>query len=175
MGPLIPLFWTFGDISSGFQSQSGQPYSHLAEAYTIYVPCVSPLVRHLPTSWRPTWQSIASPHACCTELFPWMNIIFTYNLYYSFWIHLFMAVSRLKISFQFFVTIANGTNFKRTSLSQNYLRYIYLFINGCSFLCCVQNLRGRSTWDTHLGSAIASRCQLQVQLLLPKTITNFTP
>ena len=24
---LIPLFWTSGDISSGFHSQSGQPYS----------------------------------------------------------------------------------------------------------------------------------------------------
>ena len=23
MGPLIPLFWTSGDVSSGFQSQSG--------------------------------------------------------------------------------------------------------------------------------------------------------
>ena len=29
MGPLIPLFWTSSDVSSGFQSQSGQPYSHL--------------------------------------------------------------------------------------------------------------------------------------------------
>ena len=28
VGPLIPLFWTSGDVSSGFQSQSGQPYSH---------------------------------------------------------------------------------------------------------------------------------------------------
>ena len=27
LGPLIPLFWTSGYISSGFQSQSGQPYS----------------------------------------------------------------------------------------------------------------------------------------------------
>ena len=26
-------FFTSGDISSGFQSQSGQPYSHLAEAF----------------------------------------------------------------------------------------------------------------------------------------------
>ena len=26
MGPLIPLFWTSGDISSMFQSQSGQLY-----------------------------------------------------------------------------------------------------------------------------------------------------
>ena len=35
LGRLIPLFWTFGDISCGFQSQSGQPYSHLAEAYSL--------------------------------------------------------------------------------------------------------------------------------------------
>ena len=26
--PLIPLFWISGDVSSGFQSQSGLPYSH---------------------------------------------------------------------------------------------------------------------------------------------------
>ena len=38
LGPLMPLFRTSGDISSGFQNQSGQPYSHLAEAYVIYVP-----------------------------------------------------------------------------------------------------------------------------------------
>ena len=31
--PLILLFWTSGGVSSGFQSQSGQPYSRLAEAY----------------------------------------------------------------------------------------------------------------------------------------------
>ena len=36
--PLIPLFRTSGDVSSGFQSQSGQPYSNFAEAYMIYVP-----------------------------------------------------------------------------------------------------------------------------------------
>ena len=37
MGPLIPLFATSGDISSGFQIQSGQPYSHLVEAYMMHV------------------------------------------------------------------------------------------------------------------------------------------
>ena len=36
--PIIPLFWTSGDVTSGFQSQSGQPCSQLAEAYVIYVP-----------------------------------------------------------------------------------------------------------------------------------------
>ena len=29
------MFWTSGDVSSGFQRQSGQPYSHLAEAYYV--------------------------------------------------------------------------------------------------------------------------------------------
>ena len=58
-GPLIPLFWASDDICSGFQSQSGQPYLHWAEAYVIYIP----LVRHLLTSWRLAWQPIASPHA----------------------------------------------------------------------------------------------------------------
>ena len=65
-GPLIPLFWTSGDVSSGFQSHSehpwtsgdvsslfqshnGQSYSHLVEAYVLQIPRDSPLVRHLPT------------------------------------------------------------------------------------------------------------------------------
>ena len=51
VGPLIPLFWTSG-VSSGFQSQNGQPYLHLAEAYVMYVPPDSPLVQHLLTSWQ---------------------------------------------------------------------------------------------------------------------------
>ena len=37
MGPLISLFLTSSDVSSGFQSQSGQPYSRLAEAYVLHV------------------------------------------------------------------------------------------------------------------------------------------
>ena len=36
-GPLIPLFPTSGDVSSGFQSQSGQHSSNFAETYVIYV------------------------------------------------------------------------------------------------------------------------------------------
>ena len=38
MGKLIPLFWTSGDVSSGFQSQSGQPYLHLVGVYNIHHP-----------------------------------------------------------------------------------------------------------------------------------------
>ena len=63
VGPLIPLFWTSGDVSSGFQSQSGQHYLHLAEAYVLHVSWDSPLVWHLPTSRQPVWQlSRSLPH-----------------------------------------------------------------------------------------------------------------
>ena len=31
-GPLIPLFWISGDVSSGFQNQSGFCLIHIAEA-----------------------------------------------------------------------------------------------------------------------------------------------
>ena len=48
VGPPMTLFWTFGDVSSGFQSHNGQPCSCLAEAYVLQIPKDSPLVRHLP-------------------------------------------------------------------------------------------------------------------------------
>ena len=38
VGPLIPMFWTSGDVYSAFQSQTRQPYSHLAEVYMLPVP-----------------------------------------------------------------------------------------------------------------------------------------
>ena len=37
VGLLIPLFWTSGDVYSGFQSQSGHPYSSLAEVFVLHV------------------------------------------------------------------------------------------------------------------------------------------
>ena len=38
VGLVIPLFLTSGDISSSFQSQSREPYLHLAEVYIIHIP-----------------------------------------------------------------------------------------------------------------------------------------
>ena len=38
VGPLIPLFWTSSNVSSGSQSQSGQSYSHLVKVYVMCVP-----------------------------------------------------------------------------------------------------------------------------------------
>ena len=63
--PLIPLFWTSGDISPGFQSQSGQSHSHLVEVHMSHVPVDSPLVWFQPTSQWPVWQpSCSLPHTC---------------------------------------------------------------------------------------------------------------
>ena len=58
------LLW-FKIVSSRFQSQSGQPYSHLTATYMLRIPWDSPLVWHLPTSWWPAWQlSHSLPHTC---------------------------------------------------------------------------------------------------------------
>ena len=35
LGPLMPPFWTSSDFFSWFQSQNGQPYSHLAETLCV--------------------------------------------------------------------------------------------------------------------------------------------
>ena len=35
LGPLVPLFWISSDISSGFQSQSGLPYSHCGGEHNV--------------------------------------------------------------------------------------------------------------------------------------------
>ena len=54
VGPLTPLFWTSGDVSSGFQSQSGQPYLHLAEAYLLF---------HL---WCDIFADVYGQHSGCS-------------------------------------------------------------------------------------------------------------
>ena len=52
VGPLIPLFWTYSDISSWWRC-------------TLHIPWGSPLVQHLPTSQQPAWQlSLSLPHTC---------------------------------------------------------------------------------------------------------------
>ena len=37
VGPLIPLFWTSGDISSGFQGQSRGEFNELQSVYSITI------------------------------------------------------------------------------------------------------------------------------------------
>ena len=35
LGLLVPLFWISGDVSFGFQSQSGLPYSHCGGEHNV--------------------------------------------------------------------------------------------------------------------------------------------
>ena len=68
MGPWIPLFWTSGDVSTEFQSQSEQSYSHFAEAYVKCVSRDSPLGWHLLT-YMAAWQPVTVPHMCVSTAF----------------------------------------------------------------------------------------------------------
>ena len=74
MGPLILLFWTSADVSCGFKNQSGQPYSHLAEVYVMYIPQDSPLEWHLPTIYLMANMvpSCFSPHAMFRARLAWL-------------------------------------------------------------------------------------------------------
>ena len=57
---------TSGNVSSGFQSQSGQPYLHLVEVYMIYVPWDSPLVWHLLPVYMASIAAGHFPHMCAS-------------------------------------------------------------------------------------------------------------
>ena len=39
LGPLVPLFWISGDVSSVFTKQSGFCLICIAEANVMYIPC----------------------------------------------------------------------------------------------------------------------------------------
>ena len=62
LGPLVPLFWIYGDVSSGFQSQSGFcliRYFCGGEC-NVHSPRFTSGAT-LPTSWRPA-RSRSLPH-----------------------------------------------------------------------------------------------------------------
>ena len=62
-GPVVPPFWISGDVSSGFQSQSGFCLIRNVDANVMYIPQDPPLVLHMLTSWLPAAQLVTSPHA----------------------------------------------------------------------------------------------------------------
>ena len=47
LGPLVPLFWISGDVSSRFQSQSGYSLIHITEANIMYIPWDQPVMLHV--------------------------------------------------------------------------------------------------------------------------------
>ena len=66
----LKKFWMGTDtlvMNLWFQTQSGQPCLHFAEAYVLHVNWDSPLVWHLPTSWQPTWQPSESFPCTCEQ------------------------------------------------------------------------------------------------------------
>ena len=80
VGPLIPLFWSSGDVSSGFQSQNGFCLNRtLAEPYVIYISLDSPLVQHLCRCIMPAKRPVSFPtgvfmfilYFICNGLFDW--------------------------------------------------------------------------------------------------------
>ena len=67
VGPLISMFWTSGDVSSGFKARVGSALFALGGGIwvTLHIPWDSPLVLHLLTSWQPAWLlSWSLPHTC---------------------------------------------------------------------------------------------------------------
>ena len=71
VGLQIPLFWTSGDVSPGFQTQGGSLACVLPRLCTMNS-WDSPLVWHLLTSWWPAWQLVAFPtcYICSTGRMP---------------------------------------------------------------------------------------------------------
>ena len=64
-GPLVPLFWISGDVSSGFQSQSGFCFIRFfVEVNVMYIPGDPPLVLHIAHLLVASVQLVTSPHAC---------------------------------------------------------------------------------------------------------------
>ena len=67
LGPLEPLFWISGDVSSGFQSQSGFCLFRIAEANVMYIPRDPPLVLHMPP--------VLSPHTVAEVRLPGFELM----------------------------------------------------------------------------------------------------
>ena len=68
MGPLTPLYWTFGDICPGFQSQDGPLANMFPYLYTRDF-SDSPLMQHLLGSQYGSWAiliHILDPHVWST-------------------------------------------------------------------------------------------------------------
>ena len=63
MGPLIPLFWTSGDVCPGFQSQGGFP--HLCASSSAHI-------AHIPADVSTSigggfWPEPMTIHAACSK------------------------------------------------------------------------------------------------------------
>ena len=74
LAPLVPLFWISGDVSSGFQSQSGLPYSHCGGEHNVHSPrstSGATLVNLLVASA----QLVLSPHTVAEVRLPGFELV----------------------------------------------------------------------------------------------------
>ena len=65
-GQLVPLFWISGDVSSGFQSQSGLPYSHCGGERNVRSPR-STSCATLANLFAAGAQPVLSPHTVASR------------------------------------------------------------------------------------------------------------
>ena len=79
LGPLVPLFGISGDVSSGFQSQSGLPYLHFAgerNVHSLRSTSGATLADLLAAGAQP----VLSPHTVAEVRLPLFVILFALNL-----------------------------------------------------------------------------------------------
>ena len=78
VGSLIPLIWTSGDVSSGFQSQSGFCLIRTWQRCTCYT---FPEI-HL---WCYTCWPLGGQHGCQADLFYLLSLLIIAIIFYNWW------------------------------------------------------------------------------------------
>ena len=73
-GALVPLFWISGDVSSGFQSQSGLPYSHCGGKHNV-CSLRSTSGATLADLLAAGTQLVLSPHTVAEVRFPGFKLV----------------------------------------------------------------------------------------------------
>ena len=80
LGPLVPLFWISGGVSSGVHSQSRfSLIRFFAEANVMYIPWDPPLVLHVLTSWWPA--CCQSPHTVAEVRLPGFELVLSEHMW----------------------------------------------------------------------------------------------
>ena len=105
VGPLMPVFWTSGHVSSWFQSQSGSLVCVLHCLHAMDS-LDSPLVQHLLMSWQSAWQP---------SLF-WSTYLYTYKHWWDSdpnWVCVAQCTLDVKLETSFMVntwTVSENTD-----------------------------------------------------------------
>ena len=74
LGPLVPLLWISGDVSSVFQSQSGLPYSHCGGERNVHSLRSTSGATHADLL-VPSTQPVLSPHTVAEVRLPGFELV----------------------------------------------------------------------------------------------------